>query len=105
MTNTENAKGQHRPFPFDLFAEGNVGDWQFTADDMSVTIRTPNGTPEGSLGSLQLKPITDWRGIVLDTWQWDGNREAPTFTPSILHTGADGVVWHGYMTKGELISC
>jgi hypothetical protein len=36
-------------------------------------------------------------------WQWDGNREAPTLTPSILHM--DGCRWHGFLTKGEFLTC
>ena len=34
-------------------------------------------------------------------WGWDGDEDAPTLTPSILSHG----VWHGYLTKGRLISC
>lgn len=41
-------------------------------------------------------------------WKWDGNVEAPTVTPSILHDdpahgGRCG--WHGYLTAGELVPC
>ena len=37
-------------------------------------------------------------------WTWDGNREAPTCTPSILHDdGRCG--WHGYLTAGEFRPC
>lgn len=31
-------------------------------------------------------------------WQWDGNREKPTLTPSINVTNG----WHGFVTNGEL---
>ncbi len=34
-------------------------------------------------------------------WHWDGNVEAPTVTPSIHHIDC----WHGFLTKGEFISC
>ena len=30
-------------------------------------------------------------------WEWDGNREAPTVTPSIEHPGC----WRGWLTNGE----
>lgn len=33
-------------------------------------------------------------------WYWDGNREAPTLEPSILHHSK--VEWHGYMRAGKL---
>lgn len=36
-------------------------------------------------------------------WLWDGNREKPTLTPSILATV--GCRWHGYLTNGEFVSC
>ena len=35
-------------------------------------------------------------------WDWDGNREAPTFSPSInceAHCG-----WHGYIRNGKCVS-
>ena len=34
-------------------------------------------------------------------WGWDGNLDAPTFTPSILNPE----VWHGHMIAGRLESC
>lgn len=35
------------------------------------------------------------------TWEWDGNREQPTATPSIHHTKTlGGCGWHGFLTKG-----
>lgn len=37
-------------------------------------------------------------------WNWDGNREAPTCTPSILQSGLP-CKWHGYLTDGEFRSC
>lgn len=40
-------------------------------------------------------------------WLWDGNKEAPTLSPSILHWG-DGkdkpATWHGYLRKGQLVN-
>ncbi len=34
-------------------------------------------------------------------WDWNGNREAPTFSPSI---NCDGC-WHGYIEKGRAVDC
>ncbi len=34
-------------------------------------------------------------------WGWDGNEDMPTLTPSIHAPGQ----WHGYLTKGRLVSC
>lgn len=36
-------------------------------------------------------------------WSWNGSRERPTVTPSILHM--DGCRWHGYLTDGEFREC
>ena len=32
------------------------------------------------------------------SWEWDGNEDAPTLNPSLNWVG----VWHGYMRSGEL---
>lgn len=34
-------------------------------------------------------------------WDWDGNREAPTFSPSIDCSKACG--WHGYIRAGRCV--
>lgn len=45
------------------------------------------------------------------TWQWDGNREKPTLTPSInilqLNEAGEqiGEHWHGFLTAGVFRSC
>lgn len=36
-------------------------------------------------------------------WNWDGNEELPTVTPSILRL--DGCKWHGYLTAGFFVGC
>lgn len=36
-------------------------------------------------------------------WQWNGNEEAPTVTPSIRFMS--GCQWHGYLTAGVFRSC
>lgn len=33
-------------------------------------------------------------------WTWDSNREAPTFAPSVNHTGC----WHGYIENGRCVN-
>jgi hypothetical protein len=33
-------------------------------------------------------------------WGWDGNRESPTFTPSINCTAC----WHGFIEKGRCVN-
>lgn len=41
-----------------------------------------------------------------DRWTFDGNLEAPTFSPSFKHTlGGDGGVCHYVLTAGQLHFC
>ena len=37
-------------------------------------------------------------------WEWDGNREAPTLSPSVFNTGMP-CQWHGWLRAGEWQSC
>jgi hypothetical protein len=39
-------------------------------------------------------------------WEWDGNREAPTLSPSILVHGGKGQPdqWHGWLRAGKLVT-
>ena len=37
-------------------------------------------------------------------WQWDGNAEAPTLTPSFHHT-TGGIVVHLWLTMGAIHFC
>lgn len=34
-------------------------------------------------------------------WEWDGNEERPTLTPSINAVGS----WHGWVRAGRMVSC
>lgn len=36
-------------------------------------------------------------------WDWDGNREAPTFTPSINCASRTDCMWHGYIRAGRCV--
>ena len=36
------------------------------------------------------------------TWEWNGDRERPTFRPSINCMHGDKTCWHGFITNGEL---
>ncbi len=47
--------------------------------------------------SLKHDPQNKNGGIA--QWDWDGNREAPTFSPSINC----GSCWHGYIRKGRCV--
>lgn len=46
------------------------------------------------IGEVRLQGVTHW--------EWDGNVERPTCTPSILHD-RDTCGWHGYLTDGVFV--
>lgn len=50
------------------------------------------------LTAIALRPVLDGSG---QSWEFDGNLDAPTLRPSINHLGC----WHGWLTSGEFTSC
>ena len=38
------------------------------------------------------------------SWEWDGNRYAPTLSPSIFNSGMP-CQWHGWLRAGVWVSC
>jgi hypothetical protein len=61
-------------------------------------------------GCGEMKSVS-FRSERRPVWQWDGNREAPTLTPSINilqmnEAGKQvGEHWHGWLRNGEFVSC
>jgi hypothetical protein len=43
--------------------------------------------------------IRDRSGSSRPSWNWNGDREVPTFQPSINHKGC----WHGYIINGRCV--
>ena len=73
-----------------------IGDFLFSGEeDSGIWIIIPN-----DVGRIRI-PL---KGP--GAWQWDGNREEPTLSPSIqVYPSAgfhDG--WHGWMRKGKLVT-
>lgn len=54
--------------------------------------------PCKSLAPLALRPVVDGSP---QSWDFDGDLEAPTLNPSINHVGC----WHGWLQRGEFRSC
>lgn len=52
----------------------------------------------GGMGTVPVRP-----GYGGACWTWDGNKELPTLTPSILRLS--DCRWHGFLTKGVFVSC
>ena len=85
--------------PTDLIfeAELEVGNWTFDKDDQTILIVMP----DGKIAGLPLSPEAGRKFHDGSHWNWDGNRDAPTITPSILDVVTG---WHGYMRAGQLES-
>lgn len=49
----------------------------------------------GRTGALNFRPHPS------PSWEWNGDREKPTLTPSVHHVGH----WHGFLTDGVWRSC
>lgn len=102
--------GQLRNDIDDLYQNGQVGDWCFkeSPQGLLMFLRYPisdevwkqcypecEGQERGDLAVISLSGD--------HAWQWDGNREAPTVSPSILVKGHGGEArWHGFMRAGNL---
>jgi hypothetical protein len=88
----------------DLYDNGKKGDWCFfESTDGTVFIALKFGD-ESFTESVTLPISQDNKPA---TWQWNGNKEAPTLTPSILvwGNGKDkSATWHGYLREGKLVT-
>lgn len=98
----------------DLETDGKVGDWCFVENkgqtfmflcypisdeewqkwhDFSKDVAL-----ELTRGDIVCLPVS--AGEKKPVWQWDGNREAPTLSPSINVIGR----WHGFLKAGKLVT-
>lgn len=50
------------------------------------------------ISAIALRPVVDGSP---QSWEFDGNTEAPTLRPSINHVGC----WHGFLTAGQFTAC
>jgi Family of unknown function (DUF6527) len=53
------------------------------------------------LGMSQLPHDPQGKNGGVAQWKWDGNKEAPTFSPSI---NCGGCGWHGFIEKGRCVN-
>jgi len=75
------------------------GDWCFMLNDSRIAIKYGGETVE-----ITIIPISVLEDGLNWNWRWDGNRECPTLSPSILVHGNEITVgWHGYMRGGVLM--
>jgi hypothetical protein len=86
----------------DNFDDLQVGDWCFINDETYIGIRMGEGEMDCCI--LPIKPKSDPNFAY---WNWNGSKELPTLTPSILHWGKgrkEPATWHGYLTDGKLVT-
>ena len=61
-------------------------------------------------GTRRLRVVLPRIGFIAITvggsgWQWDGNEDAPTISPSIDSKAGDLARWHGFARAGRLEEC
>ena len=77
--------------------------WIPAEDPSRMSFICPCGC--GDLCGVNVKPI-EQLGHVIPPWQWNGDMDKPTLTPSIRIGGNNGTEhWHGYLTNGVFKSC
>jgi len=83
----------------DLEKNGKKGDWCFLNDCMHIAVMYG----EESISGTVVLPISENNDSA--HWKWDGNKEAPTLSPSILVYPTEGFTdgWHGFLRNGLLV--
>lgn len=101
----------------ELHMNGKIGDWcicdtkqgrlmflryPVPADDW-MHEHWPDLDTKGDIVSLPIKLAgeVDSRPMV---WDWNGNREAPTLSPSVLVKTTAKERWHGWLRDGNLVN-
>lgn len=78
------------------------GDWCFLNDNTYIAVMFGN---DRFLETCVLPIATIEQHATHQHWVWDGNKEAPSLTPSILvwGNGKDRpATWHGFLRAGKL---
>lgn len=70
------------------------------ASEAGVAFRCPCGC--GTEGYLPVRPKGASRTRKPE-WEWDGNSEKPTLSPSVFNSGLP-CKWHGWLRNGEWVS-
>lgn len=95
----------------ELIENGIEGDFCFETSkktgQTNIWFRYPNKEEvfeEGKQkrGEIGRVPVNQPEGVFEKPWKWNGNSESPTIRPSILIRNQSELLWHGYITNGEL---
>jgi len=89
----------------DLNTNGAKGDWCFMNTDLNGLMVIVRFGADAMLEVAALYLDKELAPKKYPVWQWNGNKEVPTLTPSILVHGAKDQPdrWHGFLTDGKLI--
>lgn len=82
----------------DWFFRGGIFDEQ-AIEDAYIVLKWGDNEPDVAV--LKIKGTnTKWEPV----WEFDGNKECPTLSPSIRVLGSHGApdLWHGYLRNGKL---
>jgi hypothetical protein len=78
------------------------GDFEITKDEATgqrwFWFKCPGAC--GQVSAIALRPVVK-PTPGQHSWEFDGNEEAPTLSPSINHVGC----WHGFLRAGVFTSC
>lgn len=70
-----------------------------------MKLPSQDGDPMGAACSIPVRPAAD---PSMPSWNWDGNLEKPTLTPSVFHDPnqpQSRYHWHGFITAGRMVGC
>lgn len=89
---------------------GKAGDFYFLPYDPAnpnvepeyIVLRRPDGINGGAI-PIKRGGGTDRHGQ--SCWNWDGNFDQPSLTPSIWWKDTHRDQWHGFLIAGSLKSC
>ena len=83
----------------DIFESTTPGAFKFykQSDDQIAGMNTVCPCGCGAIRTIPFSPPCD------NGWQWDGNREAPTVSPSLKDV--HHCKWHGWLRAGQWVSC
>ncbi len=90
----------------EVWPDGPVGafSWGWCAVDGQSYRVLHSKSPNGTYSALPIAPTPP---DVTCSWNWDGNEDKPTLTPSVYHNrgAGDNTEWHGHFTAGRMVSC
>lgn len=82
-----------------------IRDREYTPEGASEPVKVKEIAmvlPGGHVCIIPIRPVPAAAAKLNNghSWQWDGNEDAPTLTPSVHHVGA----WHGWIRAGRMES-